>query len=228
MLEKVMSYKYLGVHLTANLSWEKHIEYISNNANRMLGYLRRNFYMAPSSLKLLLYKTLVRSKLEYASSVWDPGLDYLSNTLESVQNRSERFILSDYHRNASVSSMKLSLNLPLLYLRRQLSRLSLFQKIYYHNASLKRELFCTPPYLSSRTDHANKVAVPFARTNLFYHSFLVKTSKQWNDLPSSILQLLFIPPLLKPLSRISLHLIECIFWMLYNIVYYCDTLSDVF
>lgn len=193
VLEKVMSYKYLGVHLTANLSWEKHIEYISNNANRMLGYLRRNFYMAPSSLKLLLYKTLVRSKLEYASSVWDPGLDYLSNTLESVQNRSARFILSDYHRNASVSSMKLSLNLPLLYLRRQLSRLSLFQKIYYHNTSLKRELFCTPAYLSSRSDHANKVAVPFARTNLFYHSFLVKTSKEWNDLPSSIATLVYTP-----------------------------------
>lgn len=186
MLENVTSYKYLGVHITANLSWEKHIEYISNNANRMLGYLRRNFYMAPSSLKLLLYKTLVRSKLEYASSVWDPGLDHLSNTLESVQNRSTRFILSVYHRTASVSSMKLSLNLPLLSLRRKLSRLSLFHKIYYHNLNLKHELLSAPAHLSARTDHENKVNIPFARTNSFYHSFLVKTSKEWNDLPSSV------------------------------------------
>lgn len=186
MLENVMSYKYLGVHITANLSWEKHIEYISNNANRMLGYLRRNFYMAPSSLKLLLYKTLVRSKLEYASSVWDPGLDYLSNTLESVQNRSARFILSDYHRTASVSSMKLSLNLPLLSVRRKLSRLSLFHKMYFYNPNLNRELFSAPAHVSARTDHANKVNVPFARTNSFYLSFLVQTSKEWNALPSSI------------------------------------------
>ena len=119
VLEQVTSYKYLGVHITANLSWQMHVNYIVNNANRMLGYLRRNFSMAPSSLKLLLYKSLVRSKLEYASSVWDPGLEFLINNLESVQNRSARFILSNYSRSSSVSSMKATLNLPSLSLRRK-------------------------------------------------------------------------------------------------------------
>lgn len=72
-LEHVTSYKYLGIQLNSNLSWHAHIEYITNNANRSLGYIRRNFSKAPPHLKLLLYKTLIRPKLEYASSVWDPG-----------------------------------------------------------------------------------------------------------------------------------------------------------
>lgn len=68
-LSKVTSYKYLGVTISDDLSWQTHIDNIKNNANRTLGYLRRNFSLAPMQLKLLLYKTLVRPKLEYSSSV---------------------------------------------------------------------------------------------------------------------------------------------------------------
>lgn len=68
-LEETKTYKYLGVHITHNLSWETHMNYIINNANRTLGHLRRNFSAAPSDLKLMLYKTLIRPKLEYACAV---------------------------------------------------------------------------------------------------------------------------------------------------------------
>lgn len=68
-IDYVTSYKYLGIQLTDNLSWHAHIEYIPNNANRSLGYIRRNFSKVPCHLKLILYKTLIRHRLEYASSV---------------------------------------------------------------------------------------------------------------------------------------------------------------
>lgn len=95
-LLSVSTYKYLGVHITNDLSWNIHVEYITNNANRLLGYLRRNFSLAPVSLKLLLYKTLVRTKLEYAGSIWNPGV-FLASSIEFIQNRSAHFILSNYH-----------------------------------------------------------------------------------------------------------------------------------
>lgn len=119
-LTAVSSYKYLGVHITSNLSWSLHIEKIINNANRMLGYLRRNFSAAPSSLKLLLYKTLIRSKLEYATPVWDPSINNLVASLEMVQNRSTRFICSCYNRTASITSMKSDISLPSLASRRKI------------------------------------------------------------------------------------------------------------
>lgn len=115
-LLSVSSYKYLGVYMTSDISWKMHVEYVINNANQMLGYLKRNFSLAPSSLKLTLYKILVRSILQYAS-IWDPGHSKLSNALESVLNLSARFILNNVHRTASVSSMKTSLSSPNLNLR---------------------------------------------------------------------------------------------------------------
>lgn len=47
----VDSYKYLGVILSSDLSWNLHATYVTNNANRMLGYLKRNFFSGPFILK---------------------------------------------------------------------------------------------------------------------------------------------------------------------------------
>lgn len=185
-LTQVTSYKYLGIIISDNLSWQNHVDYITSNANRSLGYLRRNFSLAPTNLKLLLYKTLVRSKLEYASSVWDPNINSLILQIEAIQNRSARFILSNYFRTASVSSMKTNLGLPDLSLRRKISRLCLFHKIYHYNSNISNSLFLPPSYISSRSDHQYKVGVPNSRTNLHFHSFIPKTCADWNHLPASI------------------------------------------
>lgn len=182
-LDSVSSYKYLGVNITNNLTWSVHIEYIINNANRKLGYLRRNFSKAPSSLKLLLYKTLIRSKLEYACSVWDPSFHNLINRLEMVQNNSARYILSNFNRTASVTAMKSTLNLPSLAVRRIIFRLSLFHKIFHHQ-HLHDELILPPLYVSSRLDHAHKVGIASTRTTAFSQSFISPTSLEWNRLPS--------------------------------------------
>lgn len=76
---------------------------ISANANFMLGYLKENFTLTPLSLKLLSFKTLIRSKSEYAAAIWDPGHSTLVSSIEVAQNRGARFISCNYHRNASVS-----------------------------------------------------------------------------------------------------------------------------
>lgn len=185
LLETVTSYKYLGVYISSNLSWEPHINYITNNANRTLGYLKRNFSNLTSSLKLQLYKTLIRPKLEYAGSIWDPGLASLTSFVESVQNRSARFILSNYHRTASVTTMKSSLLLPDLSLRRQLQRLYLFHKIFHHD-TLYASLLSRPSFISRRLDHRYKVEPIHCNANPFYHSFLPQAINHWNHLPEPI------------------------------------------
>lgn len=185
-LESVTCYKYLGVHITSDLTWNTHVEYVVSNANRTLGYIKRNFFQAPSSLKLTLYKSLVRPKLEYASSIWDPGHQGLISRLEATQNRAVRFILSNYHRTASVTSMKLTLSLPSLSSRRKTARLCLFHKIYHHIPSLRLKLMLEPSYRSSRLDHIHKVGIPNFNTFKFSTSFIPRTSTDWNHLPASI------------------------------------------
>lgn len=201
-LEVVFSYKYLGVIVSSNLSWKPHIDYVVSNANRSLGYIRRNFKYSPSSLKLVLYKTLVRPKLEYAASVWHPGIASLTDELEAVQNRSCRFILSSYHRTSSVTTMKATLSLPLLEHRRQISRLCLFHKIYHSNFILKGRLLSNPSYMSTRVDHRFKVGVPSCHTKCFHDSFVPSTSVCWNQLPRAVAEILDVVAFRRAASRL--------------------------
>ena len=86
ILEKVQSYRYLGVSITADLSWSDHISSICTKARRHLGLLYRKFYRHTSSSTLkTLYVVFVRPHLEYAVPVWDPHLKKYIQALESVQ-----------------------------------------------------------------------------------------------------------------------------------------------
>lgn len=83
MLSTSSSYKYLVLNLSSDLSWSSHIYQIVKNANPTLGVVKRNLKL----VKLLAHTSLVRPKIEYASSIWDSYLMNLTYILESVQNR---------------------------------------------------------------------------------------------------------------------------------------------
>ena len=61
--------KYLGVQISHDLRWDKHIDYITSKANSTLGFLRRNINISNPQIKERSYKTLVRPILEYSQSV---------------------------------------------------------------------------------------------------------------------------------------------------------------
>ena len=65
--------------------------------------------------------------MKYASSVWDPHQKNDIQAIEKVQRRAARWVMSDYGRYSSVSSLLESLNWPTLKSRQRVSR---FQAIY--------------------------------------------------------------------------------------------------
>ena len=72
-LERVTEYEYLGVILSANLSWSPHIEKLVTTTRRMIGMLYRQFYQWSDPEALIrLYISLIRPHLEYAAPVWSP------------------------------------------------------------------------------------------------------------------------------------------------------------
>lgn len=113
-VEKEFTFKYLGVHLSSDLSWNEHINTITNKPSKTLGLIKRKFYLANSATKLLAYTTLVRLKVEYASIIWNLHQTYLIDELEAIQNKAATFITQKYSRNYSVTNMKESLSLPSL------------------------------------------------------------------------------------------------------------------
>ena len=95
ILEPVSLAKYLGVDISSNLSWDTHINRISKQANKTLGFLRRNIKINPESLKSSNYKVLVRPQLEYCSTVWCPFTDSNISKLEVVHRRAAIWVKHD-------------------------------------------------------------------------------------------------------------------------------------
>ena len=90
----VITEKDLGVHVCTKLSWNNRIDVTISKANKMLGMIKRtctNEY--DQKTLIILYKSLVRSQLEYASQVWSPFTKEKITALERVQRRATKFIL---------------------------------------------------------------------------------------------------------------------------------------
>ena len=68
-LENVDQEKDIGVIIDSNLEFDKHINAKINKANSMFSIIRRSFQFLSQQNFIPLYKSLVRSHLDYASSV---------------------------------------------------------------------------------------------------------------------------------------------------------------
>jgi len=71
-LENVESIKYLGVLFDSHLKCALHISEKSNKAYNIRGIIRRNFNFLNKDSFLAIYKSMVRSHLEYANCIWSP------------------------------------------------------------------------------------------------------------------------------------------------------------
>ena len=186
-LSLVDSVKYLGVHITKDLSWNKHVNAICTKANRTLGLLRRNLSKCPSEVKMQAYKGLVRPILEYACPIWDPHAAYLEDQLERVQKRSARFIASDYnYEPGSMTNILKKLQLPALKLRRRQNRLILLFKGLHSKAHIPTENMKGPIRRTRKMHnlHFNQI---YASTDTYKYSFIPKTVRDWNQISQSIL-----------------------------------------
>ena len=94
-----------GVDVSSGLTWNSHVDRITGNANKTLGFLKRNIKTKMLRIRETAYNTLVGPQLEYASAVWDPHTKDKVNQIEIVQRRSARWTCSNFDRNASLTEM---------------------------------------------------------------------------------------------------------------------------
>ena len=88
-LERVDLVTLLGVKLSNDLSWEKHVDHIIKKAQCRLfslNMLRRAKVSGKDIMQIFCSK--IRPVIEYASPVWHPGLTIeQSDDLEAIQKR---------------------------------------------------------------------------------------------------------------------------------------------
>ena len=86
LIEKVSCYNLLGVHLSDNLTWNKHVTHIVKKGSMRLYAIRalKKCRLADRQL-ILVYCSIIRSVLEYVSPAWAGLVQYLSDQIESIQ-----------------------------------------------------------------------------------------------------------------------------------------------
>ena len=86
-----------------------------NTAYSYLGIIKRNFIYLDEDAFVMLYKSLVRSHLKYANSVWNPHRLGLIKDLEKVQMRATKLVITI--KNLTYKDRLKRLKLPTLKYR---------------------------------------------------------------------------------------------------------------
>ena len=124
---------------------------------------------------------LVKPKLEYGATSWNPQTQDNIDTLQTIQRRAARFALNDHRRTTSVTSLQHKLGWQTLEQRRLQHQLTFFYKIKHYRVtiSLPKHLI-VPCTRNSDPDNYNY-------TN-------PRVIRAWNLLPTEIIRLPSIHP----------------------------------
>ena len=186
-LKKVDNIKYFGVTITNDLKWITHISNICTKANRTLGFLRQTLFSCPQNVKEAAYKGVVRTVLEYGSSVWDPHTDKLQEELEKVQNRAARFVTRNYvYETWSMTGILGQLKWESLKKRRKDNRLILLYKGLKGKARIHTDDLI-PKTRLGRNQHSLAFQIPSASKDVYKYNFFLMTIRDWYDLSESMI-----------------------------------------
>ena len=176
--------KYLGIIISQDMKWTKHITQTCSRANRALGFIKRNVKIRSPRIKEKLYNSLVRPHVEYASAVWSPHEVKPIHQLEMVQRRAARWTLNRHHNTSSVKGMLEDLQWRTLEQRRTDCRLVLLFQSIHGPVQIPPTNYLQPSLnTTSRKKHNYTYQQCSTRTNYFKYSFFPYTTVIWNNLP---------------------------------------------
>ena len=187
-ISEVQFHKHLGIFLSNDCTWHKHIEYIKGKAWKRINVMRRlKFQLDRKSLEKI-YLSFIRPILEYGNEIWANCTQYEKDELEQIQLEAAR-IATGATKLISINNLYSEIGWETLDERRNKQKLLMFYKLYYS---------LSPPYLSTLVPplvgqtsrynlrNANDLQTIDARTTLYFNSFLPSTVRDWNSLPLDI------------------------------------------
>ena len=130
-VERVRSFKLLGVIFNDTLTWTEHVIYLISKASKRIFSIVQlvKSGVCPSDV-IKIYCSIIRSVLEYSCQVWHPGLtSQQSKDIEMIQKRCLRIIFPNMSYNDALTAS----GLERLSERRERMTRELFQEIKKEN-----------------------------------------------------------------------------------------------
>ena len=200
ILQNVTSEKDLGIHMDSRLKFEQHVTEKVKKANSMLALIRKSFQRLDIEPFNILYKSLIRSHLEYGNQVWFPQRKKERRTVENVQRRATRLVPSI--RAMSYEERLRALKLPTLeYRRKRGAMIEVFKILTNRYEPETTDGLFTLNTRPSRGIHEKLNERKF-KTELRRNSFTVRAAKDWNSLTNYVVQ---STTLSQFKSRLDLH-----------------------
>ena len=128
-IKDVQFHKHLGVFLSTDCSWHKHIDYIKGKAWTRMNVMRKFKYTLDRKSLETIFITFIRPILEYADVIWDNCTQQEKNELEKIQLEAVR-IATGATKLVSVQKLYDETGWETLEIRRRKHRLVLFYKMY--------------------------------------------------------------------------------------------------
>ena len=186
LLYPVEAVKDLGITVSSNMPWSSHVYSIASRAKAVASWALSAFQSRDKLTMLTLYKSLVRSHLEYCCPLWNPHKISDIQILEGVQRTFTAHIWGVQHLDywARIKS----LNLMSLQRRRERYIIIQMWKILHHLSPNDVGIQFLEP-----SRHGTKAKIPTLKTSctlrnqsLYDHSFAVIGPRLWNTIPSDL------------------------------------------
>ena len=150
-LSKKLFQKHLGSTLVIKLSFSEHIKSITKKISKTLDLFRKFQQILPRSSLLTIYKTFIRSRLDYADIIYHQAHNSaFHDKLESIQYNA-CLAITGAIRGTSTEKIYQELGLESLKSRRWFRKLCYFYKIFNEKS---------PSYLFNLIPNFNRLHKP--------------------------------------------------------------------
>ena len=185
VIAPVSEEKDLGVTISQDLKWNKHISDIVAKANRMVGLVKHTFSYIDKEMFITVYKALIRPLLEYNPQIWNPHYSKDVTALEKVQRRATKMVpeLSDMSYDERLRILKLY---PLKDRRLRGDMITTY-KILNNMINVPKDKIC--PMSMSRTStrrHGLQIDRRMCKTDVRKYFYTQRIAEPWNKLSSNI------------------------------------------
>lgn len=192
-ITRTTHFKDLGVTFDSKLSFKLHINTITSQAYQQLGFIIRNSKLFSKDQSVtLLFNALVRPRLEYASTVWNPHYKVYISDLENIQRKFLKYLS---YRNDGIYPIQgishgillTRFQTTLLESRRTIAEAIFLYKIINYiidSPQILEQIGLQVPRLSTRSTHLFHLRTP--RTNVLKYSPIYRMCTLFNELYSDV------------------------------------------
>ena len=200
VLDKKLSFKMLWLTFSSKLDWGSYIISIATTTSKKIGALICSMKFLSPEVALDLYKSTIRSCMEYCCHVWAGAPSYYLELLDKLQKRICR-----------AAGPSLAASLECLTHCRNVASLNLFYRYYFGRCSSELTQLVPLHFSRGRSTcysdrlHDFSVTIPRCYKDFYVNSFFPRTARPWISLPTECFPLTYNLNGFK--SRINRHLL---------------------